>query len=308
LSNVIKLFFIFFLFCSLHAKEFRVASYNVENLFDAQYSKKEYKEYIPNSKSGWNASMYTKKVENLVSVISKIDADIIALQEIESKDALEFLNSKLNAKKYPYIYIQKSNAVVKSALLSRYKITATQEVFVKGYQRPISIIHLDIAEHNLTLFLNHWPSYNNGNKSRIKYAKELKNLYANGGEYILLGDFNSPLHVRHDGWGNAVNLISKDQPNYNLWFELESEQRFSHSFFKKRDALDHIIVSKQMFDNKGIDYKKKSFAKFYDDFILDSDKNPMRWQISKKGKGKHLGLGYSDHLPLFADFEIKDRK
>ncbi len=47
----------------------RVASYNVENLFDLKYSGLEYYEYIPNTSWKWNKTNYKKKLQNIAKVI-----------------------------------------------------------------------------------------------------------------------------------------------------------------------------------------------------------------------------------------------
>ena len=55
----------------------KIASYNVENLFDLYKSGNEYKEYIPNTKSNWNQRTYKIKLKNIAKVIVEIDADIM---------------------------------------------------------------------------------------------------------------------------------------------------------------------------------------------------------------------------------------
>jgi len=44
-----------------------------------------------------------------------------------------------------------------------------------------------------------------------------------------------------------------------------------------------------------------SFDKFDPDYLFDNNK-VFRWQRASRGKGRHLGKGYSDHLPVFAEF------
>ena len=76
---------------SLKADNFTVASYNVENLYDLKKDKNEYSEFIPNTKSLWNQRTYNIKINNLIKVINDLDADIIALQEIENRDVMQEL-------------------------------------------------------------------------------------------------------------------------------------------------------------------------------------------------------------------------
>jgi len=287
---------LFFIPILVYAKQFSVASYNVENLFDTNKSGYEYKEYIPNSKSGWNEKMLTMKIKNIARVIKELDADILTLQEVENKQVLKRLNLALGKKKYPYMYSSFKTKSVDSVLLSRFPIKSHKSYSAKD--RPIHKVIVDIKGLHVTLFLNHWPSYRHGIKKRMIYANALKKLYKNEKNFILLGDFNSPLHINKKGWGKAVNHVLKN--NYNLWYELPYNKRYSYAFFRRRSALDHIIVSK--------DINYIDFEVFKPDYIVDKYKNPKRWQIAKKGKGKHLGIGYSDHFPIIATFSIEKRK
>ncbi|HIP29610.1 MAG TPA: endonuclease/exonuclease/phosphatase family protein, partial [Sulfurospirillum arcachonense] len=99
-----KFLILFFIPLIIYAKQFSIASFNVDNLFDTKKSGYEYKEYVPNSKSGWSEKMLSIKIKNLARIIKDIDADIISLQEVENRDVLKRLNLALRKKKYPYMY------------------------------------------------------------------------------------------------------------------------------------------------------------------------------------------------------------
>lgn len=297
-------YFIFILCLELVAREFHVATYNVENLFDLKHDGKEYEEYIPFSKSGWNEQMLEKKLLSLSQVLQDLNADIISLQEVENHNALALLNEKLGTNKYPYVFVPDDSSNIKTTLLSRFPILLSKALHVKNFSRPIYQVKVQVDEKILTIYLNHWPSYKNGLESRLAYAKELEKSLHNAGEYLIIGDFNAPFNVQENLWGKSLEELKKR--SYNLWYELPFSQRYSHSFFKSKKALDHIFVSFLMFDGKNIEYKKGSFRVFKPDYLLDENGNTKRWSISQKGKGKHLGVGVSDHLPLIASFETKN--
>ncbi len=284
----------------MSALEFKVASYNVENLFDVEQSGQEYKEYIPNTQNGWNEKMLSIKIKNISKVIKELDADVLALHEVENKEVLKRLNLALGSRKYPYMYTSLKRKKIDSVLLSRYPIKMHSSYNVIQKFRPIYKVILQIDEKLIAIFINHWPSYKNGNAKRMQYAKALEKLYKKEDNFILLGDFNSPLHVNKKGWGKAASYISKE--NYNLWFEQSYKNRYSYAFFGRKSALDHIILSKSVHEDL---YKDSSFHSFKPNYLVDKYKNPIRWKISKKGKGKHLGVGYSDHLPIVATFDTK---
>ena len=73
----------------LFSQNIKIASYNVENFFDLNYDKTEYEEYKPNTKSLWNQRNFDIKLKNIIKVIEDLDADIIALQEIENLDLIK---------------------------------------------------------------------------------------------------------------------------------------------------------------------------------------------------------------------------
>ena len=286
----------------LVAKQFSVATYNVENLFDLKISGHEYKEYIPNSKSGWTDKMLSSKIRNLARVIKDIGADIISLQEVESKEVLKRLNNALGKKRYPYMYSSFKTKGLDIVLLSRYPIKEHNIYNVLKRFRPIHRVALDIDGFRLVIFMNHWPSYRHSVQTRMKFAKKLKELYKKEKNYILLGDFNSPLLKNKKAWGSEVALVSHE--NYNLWYDIPKNSRYSYKFYKIKNAIDHIIVSKSL-ENM---YIKGSFKVSNFSYLTDKYGNAKRWKISKKGKGKHLGVGYSDHFAILASFTTKQEK
>lgn len=293
----------------LGAFEFKVATYNIENLFDAQKNGHEYKEYTPHTKHGWNEAMAEKKIANIARVIKEMDADIIALAEVENKDVLEALNKALGKKKYPYVFYprKKPRVSIETALLSRFPIVKTDSLFLKDQPRGIHVVSVQVGSELLDVYINHWPAMREKEEERLVYAKALEQelLKKKGKEYILLGDFNSPLDVQKDEWGKAFVEVLGAQKHTtlsNLWYELPPNKRYSHSYGKKRSALDHIMIPKSLDDGKGIEYTKGSFAPFSKPYMLLPDGTPKRWEISERGKGKHQGEGFSDHLPLTALF------
>ena len=151
---------------------FKVASYNIENLFDLDRSGREYGDYIPFKKSRWNTQAFNKKLTNLTRVIKDMNPDIIALQEVESKKALKTLNRRLQ---YPHSAIaQMTRSPVRVAILSRYPIQKEQSIFVKSKFRDILKVELNIKGLPFILYINHWPSKRQSEKFRIAYAKALK--------------------------------------------------------------------------------------------------------------------------------------
>ncbi len=326
----------------LFAAEFRVANYNVENLFDITLNGNEYREYKPDNRYQWNKRVYKIKLEHISKVIRDLKADIIGLEEIENRNALKDLIKTLNKMgvKYPYFAIaDKKKTTIKCAILSKYPIIKKREVIVGNryskYRNILEVV-VKIEDKNLTLFVNHWKSKAGAESKRVVYATALKKRIdqLQGKEFILLGDFNSNYNeyktfkgrvkLNNTNGKTGINHILKTIKNqklirkeeikeqnnsqylYNLWLELPEEERYSHIFYNKKGTLDNILLPHTLFNNRDIEYIDNSFNKFAPNYLLDKKGRPIRWKITNRGRGKHKGEGYSDHLPIYADFKIEE--
>lgn len=178
----IVLFLVVTFLFAFGGESLKIATYNVENLFDLKKSGHEYSEYIPFTKSAWDERSYKAKLKNLSRVIRDIDADIIALQEIESKRALEDLKYQLKRDGLYYRYAKiadKKDTTIKVALLSKIPFVYTKELVV-GYSysfRNILEAKLKVGKEDLYIFVNHWKSKAGPESQRISYAKALKKGY-----------------------------------------------------------------------------------------------------------------------------------
>lgn len=327
---------------SIEAKTFKVASYNMENLFDITRDGTEYPEYIPNTGYGWTKDIANIKYTNMARVLNDLGCDVVALQEVESKKALMNLHNKLKdfGVDYPYLEIADSSVTsVKCAVLSKFPIVEKEEIQVNQVDneiaRNILKITLDIDGNRIILFINHWKSKRGPENMRIAYAKTLKreiDKLKEDVDFVLIGDFNSNYNeyktfrssgrLNDTGGITGINhilktikdsemvdekVITKQAANeylYNLWLEVSESRRWSYNFFEKKESPDNIIVSKGLYDDKGISYSDNSFNTFQPDYLFKG-KTIYRWQMAESGMGRHLGKGYSDHLPIFAYFSTE---
>lgn len=193
---MIKILFLFLITITLNANTFSIASYNVENLFDLNKDGNEYSEFIPDTKANWNEENFNIKINNLTKVIKDLDADIIALQEIENRELMQLLLKKLPNYKY-YSFIKYPDSAIGIGFLSKIKIKENKNLDVKvrnKIYRPIletTFVHENIE---FKVFNNHWPSKASAESYRVKYAKNLQErvtLLPDDYDYILIGDFNS---------------------------------------------------------------------------------------------------------------------
>ena len=313
----------------------KIATYNVENLFDLQKSGHEYTEYIPNTRSQWNARNYDIKLKNIAKVIKEIDADIIALEEIESLQALKDLRFELKRSGLYYQYFKIANykqTTIKVAILSKIPFVSTHEIAVQSSYRYRNILEAKFTIKNKELYLlvNHWKAKSGPESMRIVSAKKvLKRVNELGLDknIIVLGDFNSHyeeyLTFKRKRRLNDTNGITgindilgtKEHTKtayytrldkgefYNLWYDAEKEKRYSYIFRGKKEALDNILISPSLLTKKGISYKHHTIRN-YDKKYLFKGKSIYRWQMSRKRPHIHKGKGYSDHLPVIAEFIV----
>ena len=321
----------------LYSKNFTISTYNVENLFDLQNNNTEYFEYKVNNKTNWNSEIFNIKLTNTVEIIEKIDADIIALQEIENRNILKILQERLPS--YKFISFSKyNNSAVGLGFLSKIKIVSNSNIDVNFHRRvyrPIMETTFQIKNIEFKIFNNHWPSKRVDESFRIKYAKRLFDRVKKLPEdydYIILGDLNSNYneyqtfkydkklnttdgitginHILNTYLNNEFNtyddfITKQRKAHFNLWLELKPNNRYSSTYRNQYITPDNIILPQSLFDNKKISYIKNSFFVYKDSNIIKNSKI-NRWQVNYKNKKNyHKGVGYSDHLPLKATFSTK---
>ena len=335
---IIKLLFLtLFVLCSTYAKEFKVASYNVENLFDLHTNATEYKEYIPNKQSQWNQQTYVKKLHNIAKVLNDLDAHIVALQEVESNVALKDL-LKLTPKYKYSSFVKNRQSAIGVAILSKFEILKTKQINIKSskkYTRPIQEVTLKIGQNVLKVFNNHWPSKRAAENERVEYALTLQKYLEEQNptdDYILLGDFNSNYNEfqtykndkkLNNTYGNTGinqvlnttinkkyitkdNILTYDKKvHYNLWFEQEYQNRFSYKYKSQNNTPDNILLNPALFDAHKISYVNQSFKVFKPSYLVKNNKI-QRWKTQGKHR-VHLGVGFSDHLPIYALFSTNKK-
>ncbi len=330
-----KFFIILSLFpILLFSQNIKIATYNPENFFDLTNDKTEYDEYIPNNKYLWNQRTFDAKLKNIIKVLNDLDADIIALQEIENENLIKLLKQKLPQYSY-YTFSKYPSSAVGLGFLSKIPIKNSKILNANLSQesyRPIIEATFTYENVDFKIFNNHWPSKKSSEIYRVKYAqtlnsrlKELENDY----DYIILGDLNSdynefetfkknPRLNQTDGITGINNIlnttidekfITKDEilkqdkkVHYNLWLELSTNERFSTKYKNQNNTPDNIIVNSALFDNKKLSYISNSFEVFKPKYLFDG-KNINRWEmINSFGNKIHKGEGFSDHLPIYAVF------
>lgn len=259
-----------FLFSLLFSSELKIATYNVENLFDDKISGSEYSDFKSNR---WNSAKYQQKLRKISRVLRELNADVVALNEIENENVIKELANLSGYKFYKFATLKGSP--VGLGLLSRYRISDSEIYVVPDVKtRPILMSRVEFEGHSIEFFIAHFPAAKNPIKHRIAAANTMKKAVKNSKNGVILGDLNSNYGYKFllnglDGWTN-------------LWEFLPSYQRSSYK--NGKSAIDHIILSKDLM-GKNLRYKDGSFGVFKANFMDDS---------------------YSDHYPLYATLSLQE--
>lgn len=212
----------------------------------------------------------------------------------------------------------------RSVFLSRFPVLRMKQ-YPLDNARDILEVTFDLKGHPFTIFNNHWKSGASSSRTepvRVQNATILRSLiderFAKDSavDFVLVGDFNSH-HNQTARMGDrvertAINDVLGSQSNelamfngdkdlYNLWYELPQQKRGSEVWAGEWGTLMQIIVSKGLYDAKGIQYVDQSFG-IHAIPGLNTDEVtgvPHAWVNLGNGKG------CSDHLPIYAEFRIE---
>ena len=157
--------------------DFRVMTYNVENLFDCEHdSQKNDYEYLPDAKRHWTTSRYREKLLHIATVIAAAGEDtapeLVGLCEVENDSVLEALchRSPLRSVGYRYVVTASDDPRgIDVALL--YKPSAFHLLTWSAHEVPVVTLQADaharpvlhatgelLNGDTLDVLVCHWPS------------------------------------------------------------------------------------------------------------------------------------------------------
>ena len=265
----------------------RIGTFNCENLF-ARYK---FNKTIDPQKAvidGWRADQRHFDIADATSkkltaqAILALDADVLALQEVENLDTLKrFRDLYLGGRKaYPYVVSIDGNdpRLIDVAVLSRYplvNINTHQHLWVPAWQsflfsRDCLEVDVQVSGQRLTLYVNHLKSMMDrqdpcqGRKStrarREKQAATVKKIVtqrfgeqAGQHPFIVLGDLNDYLETDAQGKTGIASLVQWEQV-VNVVERLPKDEQWTQ-FFKGNKTcqlppayrqLDYLLLSKSL--------------------------------------------------------------
>ncbi len=305
------------------AKKIRIGTFNCENLF-ARYKFRTSRSIKNISKEGWDVNdvkfgKFNKTIRNLTKqAIKSIDADVLALQEVENLEVLRRFRSQFlgGSRNYPHALVIDSYdpRKIDVAVFSRYPIThvRTHQDYQnkkksRVFSRDCLEVDVDFKGDRITLYVNHFKSMMGGRKKtrarRLEQAKAVKAIIKRRfgpkpgkHPFIVLGDLNDYMNTDSEGTPSISSIVNWNQVENVVNRIPNEDERWTHFYPKKKSyhQLDYILVS-------------KSLASKVEDVAIERRGIPKRAERFKGKRFKNVGQDNpkaSDHCPVVIEIKI----
>lgn len=292
------------------AQRFRVATWNVENLFDTVHDpRKDDHEFLPAATRRWNGARYWRKLRNIAQTLAAMELPaVVALQEVENDTVLRDLTRRTQLWPAGYRHIVTDSPDVRGvdvALLYRpekFKLLSWHAVRIPSAEhglsptRDILVTTGLVGQDTLHVCVVHMPSRRNSNRrsaqNRLLAMQTLCHVVdsLSDRKVVVMGDFNA-----EPGDKSLLELSSRMCTLLPTDAKTLRKQRGTYYFRGVWGFLDHIFVSMPL-QRQALEQAQE--CRF--PWLLRTVKNiPHRTY----GGNSYLG-GISDHLPLIADFDL----
>lgn len=307
---------------------YRVMSYNVENLFDTNLSQSnDDREFQPNGKRRWNKGRYYHKLQQIAKVIAAAGEwdtpALVGLCEVENDTVIRDLISRTTISRQDYRYCittGEDRRGINTALLyqrDKFKYlhhTEHRIPFSDPGRKSRHILHVSgriVTQDTLDVLVCHFPSRYGGEKeteqARAEAATFLRALCdsiqreSETRHLLILGDFNDiPQDRSLSKLLKALPLTDDAQSGKAELFNLFYQAKGSHKYQDRWSQLDQIIINSRLRQH----LVPSSIQVFAPAFLLTKDKSWNGLRPLRTYHGYKYEKGFSDHLPVLADFRF----
>lgn len=328
----ISILFLAYFGCTQMAAQasFRVAFYNVENLFDTldDPNNPRDNEFTPSGRLNWTPERYQQKLDNIEQVIATLNYPaILGLSEVENRKVLNDLTQHkgMATQNYGIVHIESPDyRGIDVALLYDSTLFTVTRIDTIRFTIPKEIVEeytgRDILEveavyqqtDTLLFFVNHWPSRSGGLQktegrrlyTAAKLRARLNQRLANQPKrkVILMGDFND--EPDNASVASILGILPKgstpmDGLFYNCLTDLDRQKQGSYNYRGNWNMIDQIMSSAALIRTDApLKIVKAGVLK--EDFMLYKDPKFGKRPSRTYGGPNYYG-GYSDHLPVYID-------
>ena len=270
------------------SKRVRIATFNVRNLFDDHDD--------PYYADETTVAKPRAELERLAGTINEIDADAIALQEVESRGYLERFNDVfLGDMSYEVVHYSGNDGRGSGlAVLSRIPIGQvtshrhrrfqTDDGKPTRFSRDLLCVELRHPfAPSFEVWVTHLKSKRGGaaetEPQRVAEVKEIRRIVAEkirtnaDARVLLMGDFNDTKESR------PIRLLLED-PNLSAFFDHLPANTFTYNLDPYKDMIDFVFASRRASSG-----------------YVDGSYRVVNQSLQQSG---------SDHNPVVAEFEFQD--
>ena len=315
----------------------RVASWNLENLFDTEDDPDnpgddDYSD--PAAWRRWTPARYAAKLDHLATVVAALRPDILFVQEAENRRVLDDLAARLRDGPapwpMPHVAHRESHdhRGIDVGVLSRFPLrTVALHEPVPGLRGILEVrARLGGGSRDATLLACHLKSQLGDAEENIalrqREAAALRGLAAKAvaarpaGTLFIAGDFNDDFDsaALRVGLGAATSRDAIPPPGsgdplrlYNLVGDIPGDARGSYYYARRKvwNTFDAIVVPASMLDGGPAAWRlvPESAGVFRHPLATDDDGRPRPFRrVRRKDGTDEYREGCSDHFPVWADF------
>lgn len=309
---------------------FRVMEYNTENLFDCRHDTlKDDLAYLPEATRHWTPyRLHNKllKLGRLIAAVGKEQApDLIALCEVENDSVLIKLTQHTPLRTLDYRFIithSPDERGIDVALLyqrARFRVLSHHSIPVplpSGERPTRDLLHVSgriATGDTLDVIVCHLPSRITGarrGRLRRQRAAEVLKRYCDSLMHVrraprllVTGDFNdTPEGDVVQGVMQAGAPDNTPSPHrlYNL---MAGKRPGTYRYRGEWSTIDHLLVSGLLLDESAGFHTRSDAATIVTfPYLLEKEKRYGGLRPARTYNGMRYNGGYSDHLPIRADF------
>jgi predicted extracellular nuclease len=317
--------------------DFRMVTYNVENLFDVIDNPNTADEdFLPYGMNRWTEDRYNLKLKHIFKVLSNISEwdfpDVMCFTEIESREALNDLleRTPLSNGDFGIIHHESPDprGIDVAFLYRRASLRPIQDEIIPirfpfdSTARTRDILWVEALinkKDTIHFFLCHFPSRRGGETASeprrnhvasVLRAKVDSIMQAQPNASIVIsGDFNDmPDNGSMEDVLKAKGSVAAMQPGdlFNLMYQPYKNGQGTYKFQGYWNMLDQFIVTPAMLDTMNAIYVKPDGGKIFKPSWLEQpdDQGPGTKPFRTYSGPNYLG-GYSDHFPIYMDIYFR---